>query len=500
MEVGGTNKSKQASWVALGSLFSFLVGIVSPMILSRYFDKADYGTYKQVMYVYNTLLVVFTLGLPKAYSYFLPKYEIKYSRDIVNKITNIFWILGAVFALLLFFGARTIANFLGNPDLYSALRYFAIVPVFMLPTMGLDSICASFQRTKTLAIYTITTKLFIIVCTILPVLLWKGNYIHAIIGFDIASAIACLLAFYIKNKLTSCVDREKSLLTVKEIFRFSLPLLYASLWGMVITSSTQFFISRYYGNDVFADFSNGFMELPFVGMVIGAVSTVLLPAFSKMNTQNGISKEVLNLWTSSMKKSAKIIFPLLIYSIFFAEAIMTCLYGDQYSNSSNYFIIKNISGLFYIIPFAPVILALGKTKEYARVHMLIAFAIVLFDYVVAEYVNSPIALSAASEVCQILKILLLFRIIKTCANVEINRLVPFTYLLKILIQAIISAALTFIILKPLYIDKFINLIISLLVYVIIYYALCYVFRVSYKDIVVSIIRGKTLDKLIRFIP
>ena len=100
VESNGTNNSRQAAWVALGSLFSFLVGIVSPMILSRYFDKADYGTYKQVMYVYNTLLAVFTLGLPKAYSYFLPKFESKYSRDIVNKITNIFWILGAVFSLL----------------------------------------------------------------------------------------------------------------------------------------------------------------------------------------------------------------------------------------------------------------------------------------------------------------------------------------------------------------------------------------------------------------
>ena len=68
-----TSNSKQAVWVAIGSFFSFFVGIVSPVILSRFFDKGDYGTYKQVMYVYNTLLAVFTLGLPKAYAYFLPK-------------------------------------------------------------------------------------------------------------------------------------------------------------------------------------------------------------------------------------------------------------------------------------------------------------------------------------------------------------------------------------------------------------------------------------------
>ena len=72
MSTEQTSNSRQAAWVAIGSFFSFIVGIVSPMILSRYFDKGDYGTYKQVMYVYNTLLTIFTLGLPKAYAYFLP--------------------------------------------------------------------------------------------------------------------------------------------------------------------------------------------------------------------------------------------------------------------------------------------------------------------------------------------------------------------------------------------------------------------------------------------
>ena len=55
-----TNNSPTSGMVAMGSLFSFGFSIVSSMILSRYFDKADYGTYKQVMYVYNTLLTVFT--------------------------------------------------------------------------------------------------------------------------------------------------------------------------------------------------------------------------------------------------------------------------------------------------------------------------------------------------------------------------------------------------------------------------------------------------------
>ena len=66
MSLGQTSNSKQAAWVAIGSFFSFIVSIISSMILSRFFDKGDYGTYKQVMYVYSTQLEVITICMPKS--------------------------------------------------------------------------------------------------------------------------------------------------------------------------------------------------------------------------------------------------------------------------------------------------------------------------------------------------------------------------------------------------------------------------------------------------
>ena len=486
----GTNNTRQAAWVAVGNLFSFMVGIISPMILSRFFDKADYGTYKQVMYVYNTLLAVFTLGLPKAYAYFIPKFERKYSKDIINKITRIFWILGLAFAALLYFGSTPISKLLANPELDTALKLFAPVPLFLLPTMGLDNICASFQRTKVLALYTITTRIFTVLCTVLPVLIWKGNYLHAILGFDFACIIACLLALYIKNKLTSDSIQEISALKLKEILRFSIPLLTASLWGMVISSSTQFFISRYYGNDVFADFSNGYMELPFVGMIIGAIATVLLPAFSKMDTGEGISQDTLNLWKSSLIKSAKVIFPMLIYSIFFAEVIMTCMYGNQYSASSYYFIIKNTSGLFYIVPFAPVILAIGKTKDYSRVHMIIAVLIVFTESIAVKIFQSPIVVAIAGEICNVVKIFLLTLIISRYAKMRIINLFDVSTLSRILICSVFSGALSFLSIYFIEMGKFVALGLSVLIFLIYYSILAKILKLPYKELVRSVIPTK----------
>lgn len=196
----GTNNTRQAAWVALGSLFSFAVSVVSPMILSRFFEKADYGTYKQVMYVYSTLLIVFTLGLPRAYAYFLPKYPIEQARGIIRKITAIFLAMGALFSLTLFFGAPLFADWLKNPDLDRAIRIFAPVPLFLLPVMGLDGILSTYRKTQYLALYTICTRIFTVACTILPVICFGGGYIEAIVGFDIASVLTCLLAVILMNR------------------------------------------------------------------------------------------------------------------------------------------------------------------------------------------------------------------------------------------------------------------------------------------------------------
>lgn len=501
MSLGQTSNSKQAAWVAIGSFFSFIVSIISSMILSRFFDKGDYGTYKQVMYVYSTLLAVFTLGLPKAYAYFLPKYATNYSRDIISKVTKIFFILGAAFSLFLLCCAGPIASVMNSPDLRSALIVFSPTPFLLLPTMGLDAIYASFRKTKYLAYYTIATRILTIICIVFPVVIFSGNYICAIIGFDIASLITFFLALYLKSWPVKDVEHQKSSLTYKEIFKFALPLLYASLWGVIISSATQLFISRYFGNETFAEFSNGFMELPLVGMILGSISAVLLPVFSGMDKGDGMSNETLVVWNSALLKSAKLIFPMLIFSVFFAEPIMTCMYGDIYAQSSIYFVIKNLSGLFYIIPFYPIILAIGKTNSYANAHMIAAFMIVMAEYVVCKTFDSAVYVAITSELCKLFKIWLLLRVIANYAHKKITELLPPRPMTILIMISVLASLPPFLLLDFLNMNKFIVLFVCLGFFLVDYYVLCWICKVTYRDIAGGFLKNKSrLNAVVKILP
>ena len=171
--------------------------------------------------------------------------------------------------------------------------------------------------------------------------------------------------------------------------------------------------------------------------------------------------ETLKIWNSALLKSAKLIFPMLIFSVFFAETIMTCMYGNLYSGSAIYFIIKNLSGLFVIIPFYPIILAIGKTKAYAHVHMVIAFVVVVSEYLVCKTCDSAVYVAVTSEICHLLKIWLLMRVIAHYAHRKVIDLVSPKVMGLLLLVSVLASLPPFLLFKFIEIDKWLSLFFSL---------------------------------------
>lgn len=479
------NSTIQALWVSIGNLSAFLFAIVSSMILSRYFVKDDYGTYQQVLYVYNTLLIVFTLGLPGAFTYFLPRVEKNEAKDLIKKITNIFFLLGGVFSILLYVFAPQIALMLKNQDLTNAIRIFSPVPLFMLPTMGLEGILATFEMNRFMALYTIITRTFMLLCVVGPVVFFHAGYQGAITGFVIASFITFLLALYLKFYPVKSQPKEKCSVSVKEIFKYSLPLVFANLWGIVINSSDQFFISRYFGPGVFADFSNGSLQLPFVTMVVAASSTVLAPIFSRqIHEKKDPRTEILPLWLSVFEKSVKILYPLVIFFFVFADIIMVVLYGKIYENSGIFFRIKLVVNFFTLISFAPLILSIGATKYYAKVHMFGALILVLLEYITIITIKSPYAIGVVSVICQIGRIFFMLSFISEFFKIKLSQLFPAQLILKILLPSFLMLFGIRVLLKEVISFNGLQLvIIAFGIYLILYFLWTRIARIDYLSII-----------------
>lgn len=437
------NHTIQAFWVALGTIAQILLSLVSAMILSRYFNKEDYGTYKQILFVYSSLLVVFNAGLPKVFAYYLPNYSREEGKDIVRKVNMLLLASGAVFSLVLFLGAGVFASVLKNPALVDGMRLFAIVPFLLLPTLGLKGILSTYKLTQYIAVYMALSKLLMLICIIGPVLFWENSIRAALIGWIIASALSIVLAIVLINIPFKGIQKKKTSLSTNVILKYSLPIVWASLAGIAIKAADQFYISRYFGAETFAEYSNGFTELPLVGFITGATSIVLMPVFSKLATDEKNVAELIELWNSALYKSALVIFPMTFFFIFFAEPIVLLLFGDKYDNSIIYFQIANSLSFFKIILFTPLILALGKTTYYAN--FIVASAILAWvgGFVVVQFFDSPIWIALFSVVNSVLLVIIVFAYATKVLKVEALKMLPVGDLLKLFFQGIFVAAICF---------------------------------------------------------
>lgn len=481
--INNNSNTQQALWVALGSLASFGVTIVTSMVLSRYFDKINYGTYKQVMYVYQTLLTVFTLGLPQAFGYFLPRVDKKQGKDVVKKITTIFFITGAVFSSLLFFSASSIALILNNEALTDAIKIFSPVPFLLLPTLGLESIYSTYRKTYISSIYVVLSRCLIVLCVVLPTIFRGGTYRTALAGFVFSSFISFCVALYLKNQPFKGVVSETSNVSYRNLFKFSLPLMYGGIWGMIIRSSDQFFVSHFFGTKVFAEFSNGSMELPFVGMIISACTTVLYPLFSRMSSEKlDPQTSIFPVWKSVFQKTAMIIYPMVVFCWVYAREIMMVLYGEMYEISAGYFRIKLIANFFTLIAFAPVILSIGKTKYYANVHMLSAITVVIFEWISVVIIPNPYIITIISVACHIIRIFAMLALIASYFKTPIINLFP-----KKLIATILIPSFVILFLSNQYITAqmfpLMALIVGLFIYLVVYSVYCYFMKLDYIKLV-----------------
>ena len=153
------NRAVQASWLAIANLLSLSTGMFISAVLSRFMTVTEYGTYRQVFYVYSTLLIIFSMGIPKAYSYFLPRVPVEEGKDVVRKLSLLFLTFSSIFSIILFFGARTIAELLNNPLLTNNLKYFAITPMLLMPVMGVENILTVYGMSRFVVIYIIISRI-----------------------------------------------------------------------------------------------------------------------------------------------------------------------------------------------------------------------------------------------------------------------------------------------------------------------------------------------------
>ena len=466
-----------------------LVGIVSSMILSRYFDKVEYGTYRQIIFIYNTLLTIFQAGLPSVFTFFLPRYSKEEGKFIVKKLQKILFALGACFSLSLFLGADIIANMFKNPNLADGLRIFSIFPLFTLPTLGIEGIYIVNKKTQYIAVYQTVTRILMLICIVVPVIFIKNDYRYALIGWGIASFIAFIIAIIAKHNEYKNFDTVKIDNISSDIFKYSLPLMGSAIIMMLFNSCTQFFISRYYGTEAFAEFSNGYLTLPFVPMFISPVRSILTPIFSKASKEGNYDNALDTLYNGT-KQIMTIMIPIIVFAFLFSKEIMVILYGKTYEMSSAYFRMMLCYNFLEMFAFSGVINAIGKTKLHLYINIICTALLFLTSYITVKisignpYIVASLYVIFISAINYFIPGIYLHKWSIDVVNKDI-----FSYMFKLLLHAIVSIVIAAIIVSYLSISSILaKITIALFTYMIIMLGSSGILKINYLNVLKRILK------------
>jgi O-antigen/teichoic acid export membrane protein len=477
----------QVLWLGIGQIGTYVIAFLSTIILSRYLSKTDYGTYSQIIYVYMTLMSIFTIGLPSIFSYYIPRLSSSQQKTLIDSLNKIFLYLGAIFSLVLYFSSSIIAGLLKNPELAIGLKIFAIFPLFTLPTLGVEGLYTALRKTKEVAFYQIYSRTLMLLCIVLPVVLYQPNYRLAIIGWGVASFLSFIMAMYMKRKPYMKIENEFIPNMYKSIFDYSLPLLGAFVAGFFITSADQFFISRYYGTDAFADYSAGSYGIPLVAVISASLKKVLMPLFSKAEHEGKIDGAVQS-YINAVNKSIKLVFPLVVYAVFFTSYIVLFIYGEKYSTSYSFMRNHLIRDFLQIFPYFSVFLALGMSRIYLNMHIYGVVFVWVLDFIVVR---------SGLDASYIVLVRTMFGVFSTIYamiylfKVKKINLMPSIVIKQIFIVMLHSTLCAFLIFqlndvffwgnyKPL-----ITLIITFILYYILLIASSFVFKINYLELILN---------------
>lgn len=88
---------------------------------------------------------------------------------------------------------------------------------------------------------------------------------------------------------------------------------------------------------------------------------------------------------------------MLLFFVFFAGDAITALYGNQYVNSKNFLRIFIIRDFLQIFPYFAVLMALGYSKFYMRMHVVGIFYIWILDYILVQlHLGAPLIVLISS--------------------------------------------------------------------------------------------------------
>ena len=369
-----------AVFIAIGKILAMVLNFVTPLFLTRFLTKGDYGIYSQFNTVFLFLGSIFGLGIQSNLYFFYPTVKTEKERSVL--ITNTFLLLSVTttIGLLLFFIPAFSNWLLGGKELQQYVGIIVITTWLFVPTKVLDPLFTLRKDGSTSILFPpieIVGKVVLIISSALIFGTIKGILIAVCIFQGLCYIF---VIFYARRSGMSFRQYRFDWSSIKKILAYSIPFGFAVILNTLSSRLDKLICISYLSTEQYAIYSLAFFGIPGVMQVYDALCQVNVMEMSKAYHDNN-QKGILSLYRSFVLKTLSFSLPLILVVLVFAKPIVVLLFTDKYLDAVPFFQVYILTFIVAMLGAGTILRAINKTKM-----SLNAYAISAVFFIPATYI------------------------------------------------------------------------------------------------------------------
>ena len=145
------------------------------------------------------------------------------------------------------------------------------------------------------------------------------------------------------------------------MLKYAVPLGLAGMLGMIMLETNKIIVSMMCTTNEFANYVNGAIEVPLIGIITISISSVILVDMTHY-VQQGEKVKALELFKKASLKAAVVIFPVMVFLLVVGRSFIVTLFSIKYLDSVTPFYIYLFILPTRIVIFGSALMALGQSK------------------------------------------------------------------------------------------------------------------------------------------
>jgi O-antigen/teichoic acid export membrane protein len=351
-----SRRTLSAILLSLGQLITVVSNIAIAYVLTRILAKADYATYRQALLLHDLAFPLIILGVPMATQYLAPRYSNSLKSLLILAIL-LPLISGLVFLTLATTYSDVLGRLFSNSDLISAAYWIGLLPLATTTIAILSPIFLHLKQTLTLSILTtfitLTTSIAVISSAYAT-----NNPRDILAARAILQIAATILVFTIAWRRIPGSFRAPRPAEAKLLLSAAVPLGLATSLGTLTQQVHALTASLMSSPEEFAIYINGATEIPFIGIVTGAITAVAFTDLARHCAEKNFPL-ALSVFHESCKKTSAFLFPIMCFFFVAAEPFLETMYSSEYLSSSGVFRITLLNIPARVAIYGSLMAALG---------------------------------------------------------------------------------------------------------------------------------------------